>query len=220
MEPSDQNEINFETMLSAEPWDYMTDSDKRNAIDCANAEIARLRADVTRLTQPASRADEDVCQILGAVLGYPEYPEGGGVCTAPHVAATLASEMADKYLALRAELEQARENKGNDTVMLLDITSKYIKAIEERDEAVKRRDFAVSGEENLRYLKQLWEQECGYYRAQWWEAVQANDRSRRAIAALAETARVAMIFVPTNDVRRVRQVLATNRRRAKQAGEA
>lgn len=131
MEPADQNEINFETMLSAEPWDYMTDSDKRNAIDCASAEIARLRA----------------------------------------------------------ELEQARENKGNDAVMLLDITSKYIKAIEERDEAVKRRDFAVSGEENLRYLKQLWEQECGYYRAKWWEAVQANDRSRRTIAALVVAAR-------------------------------
>ncbi len=59
----------------------------------------------------------------------------------------------------------------------------------ERDEAVKRRDFAVSGEENLRYLKQLWEQECGYYRAKWWEAVQANDRSRRTIRRLVMAAR-------------------------------
>jgi len=75
------------------------------------------------------------------------------------------TDHAAEIARLRAELEQARA---------------------ERDKAVKRRDFAVSGEENLRYLKQLWEQECGYYRAKWWEADQANDRSRRTIAALAD----------------------------------
>ncbi len=35
----------------------------------------------------------------------------------------------------RAERDELRANKGNDTVMLLDITSKYIKALEERDAA-------------------------------------------------------------------------------------
>jgi len=156
MEPADQNEINFETMLSAEPWDYMTDSDKRNAIDCASAEIARLRA----------------------------------------------------------ELEQARA---------------------ERDKAVKRRDFAVSGEENLRYLKQLWEQECGYYRAKWWEADQANDRSRRTIAALVVAARAIYTSyreeldytwnardVPTIAREKIRphiDVRLSKPRNAKQAGE-
>ena len=59
----------------------------------------------------------------------------------------------------------------------------------ERDEARKRRDFAVAGEENIRYLKRLWEQECGYYRARWWGAEQAAERQRRTIRALVVAAR-------------------------------
>lgn len=63
-------------------------------------------------------------------------------------------------------------------------------AIEERDEALKYRDFAMADKENIGFLKRLWEQECGYYRARWWASQRAEERSRRTIRALVAACRV------------------------------
>jgi len=53
-----------------------------------------------------------------------------------------------------------------------------------RDEARKQRDFAKYGEDNMRFLKVLWENECGFYRAQSVARLNEIDMSRRTIRAL------------------------------------
>lgn len=56
------------------------------------------------------------------------------------VLVTLVTELRAALEQAERERDELRANKGNDTVMLLDITSKYIKALEERDEARAERD--------------------------------------------------------------------------------
>lgn len=43
----------------------------------------------------------EVCQVLGEVLGYPRYPdETGEICVGDHAAGTIAREAADKIKEL------------------------------------------------------------------------------------------------------------------------
>ncbi len=85
---------------------------------------------------------------------------------------------------LRADLAEARADVQRFEQALDAANKELAQARAERDEAIERRSVTVASEENLRFLKQLWEQECGYYRAKWWASHQANDRSRATIAAL------------------------------------
>ena len=79
---------------------------------------------------------------------------------------------------LRADLAEARADVARFEAALDAANKELAQARAERDEAIERRSVTVASEENLRFLKQLWEQECGYYRAKWWASHQANDRSR------------------------------------------
>lgn len=54
----------------------------------------------------------------------------------------------------------------------------------ERDEARARRDFARDGEENIRFLLKLWQQECDFYRSKCFVREAEIKRQRRTIRAL------------------------------------
>lgn len=72
--------------------------------DDARAELARLRASM-------AAENDRICQILGAVLGYPRFcddqrnfpsaTEADGVCVGDHVAMSLASEAARELKRLK-----------------------------------------------------------------------------------------------------------------------
>ena len=60
--------------------------------------------------QPAPRpalvaTEHEVCQTLGAALGYPHDPEGSGICVGDHVAGSLAMEAAGRIRRLSAALD-------------------------------------------------------------------------------------------------------------------
>lgn len=83
---------------------------------------------------------------------------------------------------LRAELAEARADVARFEAAL-DVANR------ELAEARRERDLAQKGEENLRYLKKLWEQECGYYMGLWREKSHECNRNRRTIRALVVAAR-------------------------------
>ncbi len=125
----------------------------------------------------------------------------------------LGIEERDAELArLRAELEQARvqlagclcasEGTGDaDKVKqgdyawtpalqrTVELRAALASAERERDEARKQRDFAKDGEDNMRFLKALWENECGFYRAQSVARLHEIDMSRRTIGLVVVAAR-------------------------------
>jgi hypothetical protein len=78
-------------------------------------DVEAVRAEVARMKKAASTINEEVCQTLGAALGYPwlkddqtNFPgatEADGVCVGPHVAETLAAEAAAKLATVAALVE-------------------------------------------------------------------------------------------------------------------
>lgn len=76
-------------------------------------------AGCNRLRAGAAKTNYEICQILGAALGYPKYEDdpanfpsakpGDGVCVGDHVAETLAEEAAKVIHKLRAQNEQLRK---------------------------------------------------------------------------------------------------------------
>lgn len=85
-------------------------------IDNMVTEIPKLRAEVERLKSAASTINDEVCQTLGKVLGYPwfkddpgNFPdstEAHGVCVGDHVAESIAAEAAERIETLRAEVSE------------------------------------------------------------------------------------------------------------------
>ena len=83
-----------------------------------SAEVDEVRAEVNRMKAAASTINEEVCQTLGKVLGYPwfkddlvNFPhstEAHGVCVGDHVAESIAAEAAERIKTLRAEVERLR----------------------------------------------------------------------------------------------------------------
>ena len=81
----------------------------------AQQETVFYRAEVARMKKAASTINEEVCQILGAALGYPwlkddqtNFPgatEADGVCVGDHVAESLAAEAAAKLATVAALVE-------------------------------------------------------------------------------------------------------------------
>ena len=81
----------------------------------AQQETVFYRAEVARMKKAASTINEEVCQTLGAALGYPwfkddqtNFPgatETDGVCVGPHVAESLAAEAAAKLATVAALVE-------------------------------------------------------------------------------------------------------------------
>lgn len=88
---------------------------ERNALR-GEVEALRLRAEVKRMKAAAAAINEEVCQTLGKVLGYPwlmddqtNFPgatEVDGVCVGDHVAETLAAEAAERINKLQAEASE------------------------------------------------------------------------------------------------------------------
>ena len=81
-----------------------------------------------------SLQNEEICQTLGKVLGYPwfkddqiNFPgatEENGVCVGEHIAETIAAEAADKIVKLRQLLQKAAERLAcspNDTILAEEI---------------------------------------------------------------------------------------------------
>lgn len=76
------------------------------------------RGEVGRMKAAASTINDEVCQTLGKVLGYPwfkddlvNFPhstEAHGVCVGDHVAESIAAEAAERIKTLRAEVERLR----------------------------------------------------------------------------------------------------------------
>lgn len=85
----------------------------------ADRNLSTLRAENERLRNGLTTQNDAVCQTLGKALGYPRYcddqenfpgaTEANGVCVGEHVAESLASEMAAKYVAVRERCEAATE---------------------------------------------------------------------------------------------------------------
>lgn len=69
------------------------------------------------------------------------------------------------------------------------LTAELAQARAERDAEQKRRVFAEEGEENLRFLKNLWENESGFYLRKYGELGVIVNRQRRTIRALVVAAR-------------------------------
>jgi hypothetical protein len=77
---------------------------------CNDDELVRLR-------DACSRMNDEICQTLGRVLGYPwfkddqgNFPdatEENGVCVGDHVAESLAIEAADRISQLAEQLKEA-----------------------------------------------------------------------------------------------------------------
>lgn len=69
----------------------------------APADVAWLLGEVARLRAALIATEHDVCQTLGAALGYPHDPgpdgepdPSAGICVGDHVAASLAMEAAER----------------------------------------------------------------------------------------------------------------------------
>jgi len=65
------------------------------------AMVAELREEVERLRAALIATEHEVCQTLGAALGYPHDPEGPGICVGDHVAGSLAMEAAERIRGLK-----------------------------------------------------------------------------------------------------------------------
>jgi hypothetical protein len=85
-----------------------------------------LQLRLTRLREACSQENDEVCQLLGKVLGYPwfkddqaNFPgatEADGVCVGDNVAVTMAMQAAHKIEFLQAEVEVLRGiGCGEDT---------------------------------------------------------------------------------------------------------
>lgn len=80
-------------------------------IDDCRVHTQRLEEEIERLRKTCSKLNDDVCQTLGKVLGYPwfkddqkNFPgatEEDGVCVGDHVAESLAEEAAKKLKELQ-----------------------------------------------------------------------------------------------------------------------
>lgn len=85
-------------------------------IDILRAERDALKASNERLKSAAIAANEEICQTLGAVLGYPWFKdspeifpnasEADGVCVGPDTAETLAVAAAGRIKTLKASNER------------------------------------------------------------------------------------------------------------------
>lgn len=91
------------------------------AIECKHGHLARscYRCDdereIERLRVACSKTNDDVCQTLGNVLGYPRFvddqetfpgaTESNGVCVGDHVAGSIAEEAAHTIVDLRKEID-------------------------------------------------------------------------------------------------------------------
>ena len=156
------------------------------ALDVANRELANelterdaARAEAKRLQDLIERrriADTDmVCYVCERPMRSDQAvtdQDIDNICpacasetigTLNHASRTLRAGAEQADARYRAELAQARA---------------------ERDEAMKQRDFAKDGEDNMRFLKGLWENECGFYRAQSVARLHEIDLGRRTIRAL------------------------------------
>ena len=84
-----------------------------------NTDIARLKDENAYLRRGMAKDNDDICQTLGKVLGYPWYKDDqanfpgatdeNGVCVGEHVAATMAEVAAKEIVRLKAEVEKLRE---------------------------------------------------------------------------------------------------------------
>ena len=77
-------------------------ADVRQANRALLAQLDEANTDRVRLKNAANKQDDEVCQIIGKALGYPEYEGGGGVCVVPHVGPTIAAEIVDKLADMTA----------------------------------------------------------------------------------------------------------------------
>lgn len=119
------------------------------ALSAERAEVARLRAALTA-------ENDDICQTLGKVLGYPwfkddqeNFPgatEEAGVCVGDHVAASIAAEAARRFSAEKAAREEA-ERRYATTVEFSDAVSR--RADELQAETARLRELVKEMEEAL-----------------------------------------------------------------------
>jgi hypothetical protein len=78
--------------------------------------ILTLRSEVDTLQTDAAKSNDEICQTLGKVLGFPWYKddldmfpdatENDGVCIGDHVAETLAANAADRIQFLERQLQE------------------------------------------------------------------------------------------------------------------
>ena len=90
-----------ETTRSVEVITARWEGDPGQAKEAARLDVAWLLAEVTRLRAALRTTEHEVCQTLGAALGYPHDPEGSGICVGDHVAASLAMEAAARIRGLK-----------------------------------------------------------------------------------------------------------------------
>ena len=82
-------------------------------------QLADAEARIQTLRDAIARDEDDICQTLGKVLGYPWYKddqknfpgatEADGVCVGEHVAASIAAEAARRVRELEEALENVRQ---------------------------------------------------------------------------------------------------------------
>ena len=87
------------------------------------AEKSALEERVKLLERTCSKTNEEVCQSLGKVLGYPwfkddqkNFPdatEENGVCVGEHVAESISEEAAKKIVALEERVRELEAEKSN-----------------------------------------------------------------------------------------------------------
>ena len=87
-------------------------------------ENARLKMRIDNLRNACAKQNEDVCQTLGKVLGYPWYKddqanfpgatEENGVCVGEHVAETIAEEAARRIEKLEGALRRFAERRHHN----------------------------------------------------------------------------------------------------------
>jgi hypothetical protein len=96
------------------------------AIKSLNVAEQRVEA----LQTAAAKSNDEICQTLGKVLGFPWYKddldlfpgatESDGVCVGDHVAETLAVQAADRirHLDSRLQIDTLNPNRRNHIVIL------------------------------------------------------------------------------------------------------
>lgn len=134
------------------------------------AELTESRADVQRFEAQLDAANCELAQARAATDNARASGHEAAKSALDHYAMEKRNARTWEERALKAEAELAQ-------------------ARAERDEAVRRRDFAKDGEDNMRFLKVLWENECGFYRAQSVARLHEIDLGRRTIRALVVAAR-------------------------------
>ncbi len=155
-------------------------------LDAQAAELARLRAELEQaptatLRQQLAGSQSALSKVMGELTEAREQLERRRI--------DYAKVQADLYNQIEAEKAQTAEAYRQRDVA----RAALAEAERERDEARKQRDFAKDGEDNMRFLKVLWENECGFYRAQSVARLHEIDMSRRTIRALVVAARVARL---------------------------